>query len=89
MSNIVTDYATFSVIDYKNEEPLTTAGVISSYNLPFTPLIFPSKNIRDYPPQRAYNLTTQKLPLILATVQQAVVYLVHISSQRPENITLR
>jgi len=43
MSNIVTDYATFSVIDYKNEEPLTTAGVISSYNLLFTPLIFQAK----------------------------------------------
>ena len=37
MSNIKTDYATFDVIDYQNQE------VLSSYNLSITPLSFKTK----------------------------------------------
>ena len=44
MSNIVTDYVTFDVLDYKNESPVTNhAGILSTYNLPITPLTFKSK----------------------------------------------
>ena len=37
MSNIKTDYATFDVLDYKNDQVTTT------YNLPITPLTFKAR----------------------------------------------
>ena len=44
MNNIVTDYVTFDVLDYKNESPVTNhEGILSTYNLPITPLTFKSK----------------------------------------------
>ncbi len=47
MSNIKTDYATFDIVDYKNE------AVLSSYNLSITPLTFktriPNTDQRDTP----------------------------------------
>tara|TARA_R110001583_G_scaffold13598_1_gene58083 strand:+ start:2488 stop:4719 length:2232 start_codon:yes stop_codon:yes gene_type:complete len=44
MSNIATDFATFDVLDYKNESPTTKdEAVLSSYNLSITPLTFKAK----------------------------------------------
>tara|TARA_R100000008_G_scaffold68559_1_gene45767 strand:+ start:4408 stop:6645 length:2238 start_codon:yes stop_codon:yes gene_type:complete len=44
MNNIVTDYVTFDVLDYKNESPITNRGdILSTYNLPITPLLFKAK----------------------------------------------
>ena len=50
MSNISTDFATLDVLDYKNESPTTKEGlVLSSYNLPITPLLFKVKIPTDTP----------------------------------------
>ena len=44
MGNIATDFATFDVLDYKNESPTTSQElVLSSYNLSITPLTFKAK----------------------------------------------
>ena len=50
MSNISTAFATLDVLDYKNESPTTKEGlVLSSYNLPITPLLFKVKIPTDTP----------------------------------------
>ena len=44
MSDTATDFGTFDVLDYKNESPTTKdEAVLSSYNLPITPLTFKAK----------------------------------------------